>query len=125
MTPRRDAACAICGLVASAHLTALTAIESAHPHAGASQPTISDVGLPPEPTHDHRDFVGVVRIVDAGFVDGSRGALAEEVDDFTLPNMARIARRNYERWWKPMYAPWLSSGDELPLAGHVTAEWGG
>ena len=54
MTPiRRDVACAVCGLVACAHLTVL---DAAHSHSYETQPIVLSEGLPTEPDHTHDDF---------------------------------------------------------------------
>ena len=62
MNPRRDVACAVCGLLACAHLSVIWTIEAAHPHDREPRPTIEATALPPEPDHGHRDFDRSARI---------------------------------------------------------------
>jgi hypothetical protein len=65
VTPRRDVACAICGLFACAHLGVFGMIEAAHPRERETRPTIEATTPPPEPDHGHRDFDRSARIQSA------------------------------------------------------------
>ena len=59
-------ACAVAGLVACAHLSAIAFVEATHPRREETRPAFTVDALPAEPDHTHRDYLGVVRIIDVG-----------------------------------------------------------
>ena len=74
VTPRRDVACAICGLFVCAHLAVLGVTEAAHLHEHETRQAIETAALPPEPDHSHQDFSGsFLSESESVFVNGTSG----------------------------------------------------
>ena len=89
VTCQRDAACAVCGLLACAHLAALGVIEAVHLHEGADR-RIEATALPPEPDHTHRDVYRQIHFQTISVaVSGSSSTTLTSLGPFGGPMRAR------------------------------------
>src|SRR6266699_2332286 len=67
----RCTACALIGLAACTHLTALAIIEAIYPRQPEARPSITVDALPVDPDHTHRDYDRNVRNIGPLYTDVS------------------------------------------------------